>query len=192
MTGVCFVNEKMYLDERIQKIVLENFEGISFAGFQEGFGFYSKNKDKLKKSLSLNGSVMDENLRCYVDEPYSNRTPDNQDLPKIIEKNPTAIIGELEKGIMDCLADRYRNIHLTYTAYKDIWFHFLGMRIYKFWGDQRPFWDWMKKYKHRFSFCWIHLNQNNKQELIDYAGLRETWLYVPYETTADEFIKQFK
>ena len=78
MTGICLINEKMYLDERVQKIILGNFQGIAFAGFQEGFGFYSKHKDKLKKSLSLNGSVMDEQLRCYIDEPMSNPTMDNK------------------------------------------------------------------------------------------------------------------
>ena len=31
---------------------------------------------------------------------------------------------------------------------------------------------------------------NNKQQLIDYAGTRETWLYVPY-MTAEEFINTF-
>ena len=191
MTGICITNERLYLDERVQKIVLDNFQGISFAGFQEGFGFYSKHKDKLKKSLSLNGSVMDEQLRCYIDEPMSNPTMDNKYLAGIIEKFPNAIIGELEKDTMTYLSQRYQKVQLTYTAYRDIWFHFFDWRIYKCWGDQRPFWDWMQRFRERFSLCWIHLTENkNKQQLIDYAGTRETWLYVPY-MTAEEFINTF-
>jgi hypothetical protein len=190
LTGICITNEKLYLDERIQKIVLDNFEGISFAGFQEGFGFYSKHKDKLRKSLSLNGSVMDENLRCYIDEPLSNTTVDNKNFSDIMRKFPNAIIGELEKNALSYLAKTYPQSSLTYTAYHDLWFKICGIRIPKWWTDQRPFWDWMKRFGNRFNLCWIHLTMNkNKQELIDYAGSRETWLYVPYETTADELIK---
>lgn len=99
MTGICLTNEKLYLDERIQKIVLDNFQGISFAGFQEGFGFYSKNKDKLKKSLSLNGSVMDENLRCYIDEPISTPTNDNKHYLELMNKYPNVVIGETLRNI---------------------------------------------------------------------------------------------
>ena len=196
MTGICITNEKLYLDLRVQKIVLDNFEGISFAGFQEGFGFYSKHKDRLSKSLSLNGSVMDENLRCYIDEPVSNPNVDNKYLSSIIEKFPNAIIGELEKDTMTYLSQRYGKIQLTYTAYRDLWFHWFGirkLRQYKCWGDQRPFWDWMQRFRDRFSLCWIHvLDNKNKQELIKYAGWRETWLYVPSDMTAEKFINTFQ
>jgi len=189
MTGICITNEKLYLDERIQKLVLDNFQGISFAGFQEGFSFYSKNKDKLKKSLSLNGSVMDENLRCYIDEPMSNPNVDNKNLSEILTRFPDAIVGELEKDAMDYLYQKYPKVNLTYTAYRDIWFHLFWIRVPKWWTDQRPFWNWMKKFGSRFNLYWIHLTMNkNKQELITYAGSRETWLYVPYETTAEKLI----
>jgi len=194
MTGICLPNESLYTDQRVQNYILDNFEGISFAGKQQGYEFYSLNKDKLKRSLSLNGSVMDKNLRVYLDEPISNPNNDNKDLDAIIKKFPSAIIGELEKDIMLDLKKKYPSASLIYTAYREWWFKIFGQRIYKWWKDQSGAWSWMFA-NVKTEILWVHLTLNsNIKELSEIAKRynKEVWLYIPDNITAEEFLKKVK
>jgi len=189
MTGICLTNESLYTNQDVRNYVLNNFEGILFAGERQGFEFYSQNKDKLKKSMSLNGSVMDENLRCYIDEPISNPKKDNKDLDGILKKFPNAIIGELEKDILLDLKKRFPSTSLTYTAYRELWFKIFGHRIYKWWKNQMNTWEWMNKnFGKIFNICWINLGQMDDKSLFDWAKIhnKEIWIYS--EDTIEEFL----
>ncbi len=194
MTGICIPNEKFYLDARVQKVVLDNFQGIAFAGNQEGYDFYSVNKSKLCESLSLNGAVMDSQLRAYCDEPVSNPNNDNRDLDGILKKYPTAIIGELEKDIMLKLKKDYPKASLTYTAYREWWFKIFGQRIYKWWKDQREVWFWMLGTV-KTEIFWVNLTQNcNIKDLTEIAKRynKEVWLFVETDLDVEEFLIKIK
>jgi len=182
----------MYLDKRVQEYILDNFEGISFAGIQEGYSFYLENKKILNKSLSLNGSIMDKSLRCYLDEPVSNPNNDNKDLDGILKKFPHAIIGELEKDIMLDLKKKYPRASLTYTAYREWWFKIFGCRIYKWWKDQSGVWSWMFG-NMKTEILWVNLTLNNNIKDLSKTAKsynKELWLYVEYSLTVEEFLKK--
>jgi len=197
MTGICFPNESFYTDVRVQNYILDNFEGVLFAGNRQGYEFYLANKDKLKKSMSLNGSVsvVDKKLRVYSDEPISNPNFDNIYLKGIIDKYPNAIIGELEKDIMLELAKKYPNISLTYTAYKDLLFKICSKRFYKWWGNQLETWKWMnKEFGNRFNVVWINFNQMNDKKLFKWAKMhnKEIWIYVEENLILEQFLNKIK
>jgi len=186
MTGICLPNESYYTDQRIQNYVLDNFEGIVFAGKQQGFDFWVLNKKELNKSMTLNGEFKKQypELRPYIDEPISNPNNDNRGWWVLQRLYPDTIIGELGKF-------EQIKCNITYTAYKDLWFTIFGCRIYKWWGNQIKTWEKLQKeFGDRFSICWINLSQD-KKELIEWAEAhnKETWLYVEYNMTIKEILK---
>lgn len=195
ITGICLPNESFYSNERVKKVVLDNFQGIAFAGLQGGYSFYLKNKKVLNRSLSLNGSIMDKNLRCYIDEPISTPNENNKNLDDIIKKYPNAIIGELEKDIMLDLKKKYPDTSLTYTAFREWWGCISRyFKIRKWWKDQSRVWSWMFV-NVRTEILWVNLTLNNNiKELTKIAKSynKEVWLYVEADLTIDEFLTNFK
>ena len=192
MTGICLPNETWYADVRIQNYVLDNFEGILFAGKQQGFEFWLANRDKLKKSMTLNGCYKEtyKDLRPYIDEPISTPHEGEKEWELISNKYPETIIGELTKASLKRI-----KCNVTYTAYRDLLFGIFGLRIYKFWGNQLKTWKWMnKEFGNRFNVVWINFNQMNDKSLFEWAKMndKEIFIYVEANLTLEKFLNKTK
>jgi hypothetical protein len=188
--GICIPNESLYLNQDIQKIILKKFNGILFAGCQEGNAFWLANRKALKYSMTLNGDYKTQfpELTPYIDEPISNPTTDNKKWNFVRILFGDTIIGELAHF-------HKLNCNITYTAYRDILFSLFGIRVYKFWGNQIKTWQELhNKYGKRFNICWISIkeNENDYDELIKWATTynKAIWFYVQDGLQTDEIINQ--
>jgi len=207
MTGICLPNETWYADVRVQNYVLDNYEGILFAGKRQGFEFWLANRDKLKKSMTLNGCYKEtyKDLTPYIDEPISTPHEGEKEWELTSNKYSDTVIGELTKKSLKRI-----KCNVTYTAYRDLLFEIFGLRIYKFWGNQLKTWKWMEKEfggfssQHkswnkqfyevttlsRFNIVWINFNQMNDKKLFEWAKMngKDVWIYVEDYLTVEQFL----
>ena len=189
MTGICLPNENFFTDQRVQNYILDNFEGILFAGKQQGFEFWLANRGQLEKSMTLNGCYKEtyKDLTPYIDEPISTPHEGEKEWELTSNKYPDTVIGELTKKSLKRI-----KCNVTYTAYRDLLFEIFGLRIYKFWGNQLKTWEWMEKEfgESRFNMVWINFNQMNDKSLFEWAKMHNKgiWIYVEENLTLDKFL----
>ena len=167
----------MYLDERVRKLVLEKFNGISFAGKQQGYNLWVNNQTILNRSMDLNGENVKEflSLTAYFDEPIS--TPDeyNKNWQNYCANDPDAIVGETFRNIW-----RVKKSFITLTVYTTL---LIFSQLFK-WRILHLL------YGKRFSMVWIKLGQKNIPNLIKWATEKgkDIWLYS--ELNKEDLIKE--
>jgi len=200
---ICLENDLLYADKDIQKAILENCNGIIYAGQREGSYFYGNNSATLINSFSLNED--------YFDEPISTPTKDNTMYKFILESYPATLMGEPDLDTIGTLAGLGCE-NITFTAYHNYvkWF---GLRIPFFWTNQIAIWNlleekygefnsthisWNKlSYKvttpYKFNYCFIKLGQNSAP-LIRWCKehKKEIIIYVNGKTNKEKFLKLFK
>jgi len=187
MSGICIINESLYANPEIQKVILGKGLKISFAGKQQGFDFYSKNREKLWGSLTLNGELKNKfpDLVPYFDEPISNPTVDSKDWELVCVRYKDSIVGELTDSAFDKIG-----VAITYTSYNAI-FNFFGWRIPIPFTTQLSTWIHIRDtYLNKFPICWVKLGQRAQKNLIEWAKAngKEVWIYTE-ETDVNKLVK---
>ncbi len=172
MKGICIINEELYLDEQVKKLVLGKFNGISFAGKQEGFDLWVNNQTELNRSMDLNGDNVKDfsSLTAYFDEPIS--TPDEYN--KNWQNYPDAIVGETFRNIW-----KVKKSFITLTTYTTL---LIFSQLFK-WRILHLL------YGERFSMVWIKLGQRNIPDLIKWATDKGKMIWFYGELPKEELLK---
>lgn len=187
-----------YINNRVlQELILQKFSGL-LVRTKDEYVFYLLNRQKLKDTMQ-DGFNVTQSLPAYFDEP-SHKGYMHDNLDRLISYCPNALIGDLNKSSLEEYHNKYKDIELTYTAYKDVLINFyplIDLRIFKFWGNQIKTWEWMQnKFGKRFSSCWINIKSNEKyyDKLISWATTNEKdiWFYVQDGITIGELINQIE
>lgn len=193
--GICipfgYVNNKT-----LQELILQKFSGLLVRSKEE-YVFYLLNRQRLKDSMQ-DGFNVAQALPAYYDEPSHKWAWIHDKLDKFVGYCPNALIGDLNKSSLEEYYNRYKDIELTYTAYRDVLINFyplIDLRIFKFWGNQIKTWEWMhKKFGARFSTCWVNIKSNEKDyaKLISWATTynKDIWFYVQDSVPVGELINQ--
>ena len=176
MRGICIINESLYKDVVIRNIIFQKFQGVCFAGKQEGFDFWVNNQIEFNRSMDLNGSNVKEfpSLTAYFDEPIS--TPDeyNKDWKDYCANN-NAVVGETFRNIR-----KVKKSFITLTTYTTL---LVFSQLFK-WRILHLL------YGNRFKMVWIKLGQKNITALTKWAESKgkDVWYYS--ELNKEELINE--
>ena len=176
MKGICAINESLYEDKSIRDLVLEKFDGICFAGKQQGYDLWVMNMATLNRNMDLNGSNNNPMLTAYFDEPISTPTANSKDWTNYCADN-VAVVGETFRNIW-----KVKKGFITLTTYSTL---LIFSQLFK-WRILHLL------YGKRFSMVWIKLGQKNIPNLIKWAESKGKDIWYYSELSKEELINELE